>query len=67
MEPIYFFPTPKAVKQTSQDDRLRIQTLYYHTGFTIDQILLQLHEFSYTQVKYALSHPLTPKKKSCGR
>jgi hypothetical protein len=60
-------PTPKQRKQTTRDDRLRIQTLYYNAGFTPDQIVLQLHHLTLRQVEYALSHPLTPKKKACGR
>ena len=59
--------TPKQRKQTTRDDRLRIQTLYYNAGFTPDQIVLQLHHLTLRQVEYALSHPLTPKKKACGR
>jgi hypothetical protein len=62
-----YIPTPKTIKQTTRDDRIRIQTLYYHAGFTIDQIVLQLYPFTRRQVEYALQHPITPKKKACGR
>ena len=61
-------PTPKQIsrKQTTRDDRLRINTLYYHAGFTVSQIALQLN-LTLRQIDYALSHPTTPKKKLCGR
>jgi hypothetical protein len=41
METTAFVPTPKTpTKPTSRDDRLRIQTLYYIAGWTVDDILL---------------------------
>ena len=68
MDIVYHVPVPKATfTQTSRDDRLRIQTLYHHAGFTIDQIVLQLHRFSCRQVKYALQHLTTPRKKLYGQ
>jgi hypothetical protein len=66
MATIYHIPVPKATKQTTRDDRLRIHTLYQYGSFTIDQIQLQLN-LSKRQIKYAIEHPLTPKKQSCGR
>lgn len=67
MEPIYYIPTPKTpTKQTSRDDRLRIETLYFDAGFTLDQIALQLN-FTKRQIQYALSHRLTPQKSIRGR
>ncbi|KAK6587373.1 hypothetical protein PZA11_000663 [Diplocarpon coronariae] len=54
-------------KQTSRDDRLKCETLYYDAGFTQDQIALQLN-LTVGQVQYALSNRLTPqKKRRCGR
>ena len=62
--------TPKASRKTagdcSRDDRLRIQTLYEHAGYTQDQIALQLN-LTRSQVRYALAHRLTPQKRSTGR
>src|SRR6266496_2731465 len=67
METIYRIPTPKTlIHQTSRDDRLRIQTLFYIAGWSIDDIILQLN-FSRCQVLYALEHRLTPQKQKCGR
>ena len=60
---VFSIPIPKTFKQTTRNDRIQIQTLYYHAGFTIDQIILQLYPLTKHQIEYALSHPLTPKKK----
>ena len=60
-------PTPKQTrKETTRDDRLRIQTLYNHAGFIIDQIALQLN-FIIRQIEYALQHPTTPQRRARGR
>ena len=64
---VFSIPIPKTFKQTTRNDRIQIQTLYYHAGFTIDQIVLQLYPLTKRQIEYALSHPLTPKKKACSR
>ncbi|PQE05349.1 transposable element tc1 transposase protein [Rutstroemia sp. NJR-2017a BVV2] len=62
----YSVPTPKQRYQCTRDDRLRVQTLFYHAGFTKDEIALQLN-LSLRQVKYALMHQLTPQKRRTGR
>ena len=55
MQTVYYVPTPKTpVHQTTRDDRLRIQTLFYEAGWDIDDIILQLN-FT-RQVLYALKH-----------
>ena len=67
MESIYHVPTPKTpAHQTSRDDRLRIQTLFYTAGWDIDDIVLQLN-LTCCQVLYALEHQPTPQKHHCGR
>jgi hypothetical protein len=67
MEALYSIPTPKTPrKQSNRDDRLRIETLYFHAGLTQDQIALELN-LTPGQVKYALSHRLTPQHRACGR
>jgi hypothetical protein len=67
MEPILSIPTPKTPqKSTSRDQRLRVQTLYFDARWTQDQIALQLN-LSLGQVKYALSHRVTPQKHRTGR
>ena len=59
--------TPKTKGQNcTRDDRLRIQTLYFKAGYTRAQIVLQLH-VTIDQVKYAISHRLTPQKQRTGR
>ncbi|TGO44019.1 hypothetical protein BCON_0649g00010 [Botryotinia convoluta] len=39
----YSIPTPKSQYHCTCDDRLRILVLYYHAGFTKDEIALQLN------------------------
>ncbi len=52
---------------TSRDDRLRIRTLYYNVGWSIDDLLLQL-PFTQHQLYYALESRPTPQKHArCGR
>jgi transposase len=71
MDPIYHVPTPKTPTkgrslETDHDARLRIQTLYFTAGWTMDQICLTTG-YSIHQVRYAVHHRLTPqKKKKCG-
>jgi hypothetical protein len=68
-EPQYFVPTPKTPtrqRMATRDDRLRCQTLYLYSGFTQDEIALQLN-LTRDQVQYALAHRLTPQKSRCGR
>ncbi len=68
MEASYSIPIPKTPrKQCSRDDRLRIETLYFDAGFTQGEIALQLYPITLAQIKYALSHRLTPQKQRCGR
>lgn len=56
-------PTPKTPSHTTtRDDRLRIQTLYYTAGWSIDDLLLQ-GPFTRRQIDYALQSRLTPQKK----
>ena len=50
----------------TRDDRLKVQTLFFHAGWTKDQIALQLN-LSLRQVKYALAHRVTPQKNRSGR
>jgi hypothetical protein len=65
--PEYRFPTPKTRSTlTSRDDRLRIRTLYYDAGWSIDDLLLQL-PFTQHQLYYALETRPTPQKHTCGR
>ncbi len=66
METIYRIPTSKTpIHQTSQDDCLRIQTLFYTAGWSIDDIILQLN-FTRRQVLYALEHcPTSQKHHGC--
>lgn len=61
-------PTPKTpTHMASRDDRLRIQTLYYTAGWTIDQIMLQNPRITHMQVEYALNNQPTPQQHLCGR
>jgi hypothetical protein len=67
MEASYSIPIPKTPrKQSTRHDRLRIQTLYFDTSFTIDEIVLPLSVIL-DQVRYALSYRLTPQKHLRGR
>jgi len=70
MESIYYIPTPKQPRtpphESSRDDRLRVQTLYYDAKWTIDDIILQTN-LTRRQVEYALHHRPTPQKHSSGR
>jgi hypothetical protein len=65
----YHIPTPKhhtSTNDTSRDDRLRVQTLYYDAGWSIDDIILQTN-LTRCQVEYALQHRPTPQKHNSGR
>ena len=67
MQPSISIPTPKTpCKETSRDERLRIQTLYFDAGWTQADIALQLN-LTLGQVKYALAHRITPQKTQTGR
>jgi uncharacterized protein (DUF433 family) len=69
MDSTIFVPIPKTLNNdpTSRDDRLKIQTLYYIAGWTVDDILLQNPRLSRRQVDYALRFRPTPQKQRCGR
>ncbi|KAH9204800.1 hypothetical protein DL95DRAFT_471163 [Leptodontidium sp. 2 PMI_412] len=55
-------PTPRTPTHTaSRDDRLRIQTLYCTTGWSVDDILLQNPRITHRQVQYALENRPTLK------
>lgn len=62
----YSIPTPKSQYYCTRDDRLRVQTLFFHAGFSKDEIALQLN-LTLRQVKYALAHRVTPQKQRSGR
>ena len=67
MEITHFVPTPKTPrKESTRDERLYIQTLYFDAGWTQEAIALQLN-LSLGQIKYALSHRITPQKHCIGR
>ena len=67
MDSFISIPTPKTpTKHCTRDQRLQCQTLYFEAGWTQDDIALQLN-LTLGQVKYALSHRLTPQKQSRGR
>jgi ketohexokinase/beta-glucosidase len=59
-------PTPKTRYHCTRDDRLKIQTLFFHAGWTKAQIALQLN-LTERQIQYALCHRVTPQKKHSGR
>jgi hypothetical protein len=62
IEAIYYIPTLKQPStphhETSRDDRLRIQTLYYDAKWTISDIILQTN-LTRRQVEYALHYRST--------
>jgi hypothetical protein len=67
MDTIYEVPTPKTpTKEGARDNRLRVQTLYFHANFTPVEIALQLN-LTIDQVKYAIRHRVTPQKQRSGR
>jgi hypothetical protein len=63
----YFVPTPKMPpqRQTSRDDRIRCQTLFFYSGFTLDEIVVQLN-LTKEQVRDALPYHLIPQKTGYG-
>jgi transposase len=65
----YEIPTPKTPlrnRNCTRDERLRVQTLYRHAGWSRDDIALQLN-LTPRQVDYALTHRVTPQKNRSGR
>ena len=68
MDSSFHVPTLKTPTQvTSRDDRLRIQTLYYTAGWTVNDILLQNPRITRRQVQYSLENRPTLQKHACGR
>lgn len=69
MESTLHVPTPKTPthRDLSGDDKLRIQTLYYTAGWSIDEIRLQFPKITPRQIQYALETRPTPQRKGhCG-
>ena len=67
MEPSTFISMPKTPrKETSRNERFRIQTLYFDANWTQADIALQLN-LTLGQVKYALAHQITPPKTHASR
>jgi hypothetical protein len=63
----YEVDTPKTpTKNTTRDQRLHVQPLFFDTGWSKPQIALQL-DLTLDQVKYALRHRITPQKQRTGR
>jgi len=63
----YEVPKPKTpTKDTTRDQRIRVQTLFFDAGWSKPQIALQLN-LTLNQVKYALRHRVTPQKQRTGR
>jgi hypothetical protein len=63
----YSVPTPKTpIKNTTRDQRIRAQTLFFDAGWSKPQIALQL-DLTLDQVKYALRHRTTLQKTRSGR
>ena len=58
-------PKQHCSKNTTRDQRLQAQTLYYTAGWTEAQIALQLN-INPTQVQYAIAHRPTPQKQRTG-
>lgn len=62
-------PTPKTPikgRNTTRDERIRIQTLFFEANWGISSIALQLN-LTPDQVRYAIRHRLTPQKTHSGR
>ena len=55
-------PTPKTPHESSRDDMLRVQTLYYDASWSIDDIMLQIPTLTKRQILYAIDHKPTPQK-----
>ena len=63
----YDIPTPKIPRRNcTRDQRLKVQTLFLHAGWTKDDIALQLN-LTPEQVRYAIAHRVTPQKNRSGR
>ena len=69
MESLIFIPTPKTPsrrRDSTSDQRLQIQTLYFDANWTQAQIALQLN-LTTDLVRYATYHRTTPQKTRAGR
>jgi len=63
----YSVSTPKTpIKNTTRDEMIRAQILFFDAGWSKPQIALQL-DLILDQVKYALRHRVTPQKQYLGR
>jgi hypothetical protein len=62
-----YVPTPKTPQcNCTRDERLCIQTLFLYTGWSKDDIALQLN-VTPDQIRYALAYCITPQKQRSGR
>jgi hypothetical protein len=62
MDSTFYVPTPKQAQkhdELTRDQRLRVQTLFNDTHYTVSQIVLQTG-YTEHQVRYALAHRLIP-------
>jgi hypothetical protein len=68
MASTYHVPTPKqsGYHELMRDQRLRVQTLFNDTNYTISQIALQTG-YTLRQIRYALAYRLTPQKQKTGQ
>jgi hypothetical protein len=62
-------PTPSTpTQETSRDDRLKIQTLYFTAGWSKANLILQFPGLTRRQIDYAIKNRPTPQKPGhCGR
>ena len=69
MEESQYIPTPKTpTHESSRDQRLQLQTLYYTAGWSVTDLLLTFPKLTRRQIDYALDNRPTPQKPGhCGR
>jgi Transposase len=69
MEELQHIPTPKTpTHESSRDQRLQLQTLYYTAGWSVTDLLLTFPKLTRRQIDYALDNRPTPQKPGhCGR
>ncbi len=61
-------PCPKTpTQQTTRDQKLQLQTLYFIGGWSVPDLLLQFPRLTQRQVDYAIETRPTPQKHLCGR
>lgn len=66
-EPLHI-PCPKTpTQETTRDQKLKIQTLYYIAGWGLPDLLLHFPQLTRRQVNYALETRPTPQKHLTGR